>query len=168
VDDAMTRDEPRQWAIRDRSRAPLQRVYARSMRGNPTNAEAKLWWHLRRRLAQSGTHFRRQVQIGRYIADFVSHGAKLIIEADGGQHVTNVESDLERSKVFEAHGYRVLRYWNNDVLANIDGVLEDIQRALASTPTSDPSPQGGGEKSPTPAARVLQAGGGEPRGSESA
>jgi very-short-patch-repair endonuclease len=117
------------------------------MRANPTDAETKLWRHLRR-LALSGTHFRRQVQIGRYIADFVSHAAKLIIEVDGGQHGVNSASDAERTKLLEAHGYRVLRYWNNDVLSNIDGVLEDIQRAITSTPTPDPSPQGGGEKNP--------------------
>src|SRR5215207_6040647 len=117
----MTRDQPRQWAIRDRNRIPRQRLHARSMRKQPTDAEAKLWWHLRR-LAPAGTHFRRQVQIGRYIADFVSHGAKLIIEVDGGQHAANLASDRERTKLFETQGYRVLRYWNNEVLANIDGV----------------------------------------------
>jgi very-short-patch-repair endonuclease len=162
----MTHNEPRQWAIRDRNWLPRQRLLARSMREKPTDAEAKLWWHLRRRLAPNGTHFRRQVQVGRHIADFVSHGAKLIIEVDGGQHATNIASDLKRTKVFEAHGYRVLRYWNNEVLANIEGVLEDIQRALASTPTPDPSPQGGGEKNstpapPTPDPSPPQAGGGE-------
>ncbi len=115
------------------------------MRANPTDAERKFWLHLRHRLTASGTHFRRQVQIGRYIADFVSHKAKLVIEIDGGQHVERAASDAERTKVFETHGYRVLRYWNNDVLSNIDGVLDDIQRAMTSTPTPDPSPQGGGE-----------------------
>src|SRR5688572_23954005 len=75
-------DEPRTWAIRDRARAPRQRDYARSLRANPTDAEQKLWWHLRRRLATTGTHFRRQVQIGRYVADFVNHKAKLVIEVD--------------------------------------------------------------------------------------
>jgi very-short-patch-repair endonuclease len=115
------------------------------MRANPTDAEQKLWWHLRHRIAKTGTHFRRQVQIGRYIADFASHKAKLIIEVDGGQHGERSASDAERTRLFEANGYRVLRYWNNEVLANIEGVLEDIQRALMSTPTPDPSPQGGGE-----------------------
>ena len=116
------------------------------MRENPTDAEQRLWWHLRHRLAKTGTHFRRQVQIGRYIADFVSHKAKLIIEVDGGQHASRAKSDDDRTKLFEAHGYRVLRYWNNDVLKNTDGVLADIQRAITSTPTPDPSPQGGGER----------------------
>jgi len=120
-------------------------MYARNMRANPTDAEQKLWRHLRHRIAKTGTHFRRQVQLGRYIADFASHKAKLITEVDGGQHGERAAPDAERTRWFEKNGYRVLRYWNNDVLSNVDGVLEDIQRALTSTPTPDPSPQGGGE-----------------------
>jgi very-short-patch-repair endonuclease len=147
----MARDEPRTWAIRDRTRVPRQRVYAREMRANPTDAEQKLWRHLRHRLAAGGAHFRRQVQIGRFIADFASHRAKLIIEVDGGQHASRIAIDGERTKLFHEHGYRVLRYWNNDVLSNVDGVIEDIQQAIAATPTPDPSPQGGGEKHPTTA-----------------
>jgi very-short-patch-repair endonuclease len=91
------------------------------------------------------THFRRQVRIGRYIADFVCHSARLVVEVDGGQHAVRTAADQERSKVLEANGYRVLRFWNNDVLTNIDGVLEEIQRAMTTTPTPNPSPQGGGE-----------------------
>jgi very-short-patch-repair endonuclease len=116
------------------------------MRAEPTDAEYKLWWHLRHRLKASGTHFRRQVRIGRYIADFVSHGARIVIEVDGGQHAVNADADMERTKSLEGNGYRVLRFWNNDVLTNIDGVLEEIQRAITTTPTPNPSPQGGGEQ----------------------
>jgi very-short-patch-repair endonuclease len=116
------------------------------MRAEPTDAEYKLWWHLRHRLKASGTHFRRQVRIGRYIADFVSHGARIVIEVDGGQHAVNADADMERTKSLEANGYRVLRFWNNDVLTNIEGVLEEIQRAITTTPTPNPSPQGGGEQ----------------------
>jgi very-short-patch-repair endonuclease len=115
------------------------------LRAKPTDAERKLWWHLRRRLKTPDTHFRRQVRIGRYIADFASHGARLVIEVDGGQHATQTDADTERTKALEANGYRVLRFWNNDVLANIDGVLEEIQRAITTTPTPNPSPQGEGE-----------------------
>jgi very-short-patch-repair endonuclease len=116
------------------------------MRRDPTEAEQKLWWHLRHRLPLPGTHFRRQVQIGRFIADFVCHERRLAIEIDGGQHATTAEADTKRTARLEADGYRVLRFWNNDVLSNIDGVLGEIQLALATTPTPDPSPQGGGEK----------------------
>src|ERR1700688_1834965 len=139
-------DEPRIWARLDRSiAAPPQRALARQMRAEPTDAERMLWWHLRRRLKTPDTHFRRQVRIGRYIADFASHGARLVIEVDGGQHATQTDADMERTKALEANGYRVLRFWNNDVLTNIDGVLEEIQRAITTTPTLNPSPQGGGE-----------------------
>ena len=113
--------------------------------GAPTEAERKLWWHLRHRLLTPGTHFRRQVRIGRYIADFACHATRIVVEVDGGQHGTASAADEARTKVLEANGYRVLRYWNNDVLTNIDGVLEDIVSAITTTPTPNPSPQGGGE-----------------------
>jgi very-short-patch-repair endonuclease len=115
--------ESRIWARQDRVKRLPQRAFARVMRAAPTEAEQKLWWHLRRRLAIPGTHFRRQVRIGRYIADFVCHAKR------GGQHGLSAVDD-ERTKVLEAHGYRVLRYWNNDVLTNVDGVLEDILTKL--------------------------------------
>src|SRR6266404_8318021 len=139
------RDEPRIWAIRDRSIVPRQRQLAQQMRAAPTEAERKLWWHLRHRLPTPGTHFRRQVRIGRYIADFACHAKRIVIEVDGGQHDRSA-ADERRTKVLEANGYRVLRYWNNDVLSNIEGVLEDVVRAIPTTPTPNPSPQGGGEQ----------------------
>jgi very-short-patch-repair endonuclease len=118
------------------------------MRLTPTEAERKLWWHLRHRLpVEATTHFRRQVRLGRYIVDFASHRACLVIEVDGGQHAERTAQDLERTRFIESHGYRVLRYWNNDVLTNINGVLEDILSAITTTPTPNPSPQGGGEQS---------------------
>jgi very-short-patch-repair endonuclease len=139
-----TSDE-RVWAIQDRSAAPPNSVRARTMRAAPTEAERKLWWHLRHRLRLPNTHFRRQVRLGGYIVDFASHAARLVIEVDGGQHVERSSADAARTEFLKAEGYRVLRYWNNDVLANIDRVLEDIHRAITTTPTPNPSPQGGGE-----------------------
>src|SRR5260370_34063041 len=117
-----------------------QRRFARAMRRAATDAEGSLWWHLRYSLDLKGSHFRRQVQIDRYIVDFVCHGKKIIIEVDGGQHGNQLAADAQRTKIIEANGYTVLRYWNNDVLSNTDGVLEDIQRALVGTPTPNPSP----------------------------
>jgi very-short-patch-repair endonuclease len=125
---------------------PPQRVFARHMRTTPTAAERKLRWHLRRRFPLEGSHFRRQVQIGPYITDFACHRLKLVIELDGGQHGSQIEKDDARTVRLESEGYRVLRFWNNDVLSNIDGVLTEIQNATTTTPTPDPSPQGGGEK----------------------
>src|SRR5438034_3162874 len=139
-------EEPRTWAKRDCSIVSPADVFSRTMRKAPTDAERKLWWHLRHRLPMQGTHFRRQARIGRYIADFASHGAKLAIEIDGSQHVERAAADAERTKFLEAEGYRVLRFWNNEVLSDIDGVLEAIQNALTTTPTPDPSPPGGGER----------------------
>jgi very-short-patch-repair endonuclease len=79
--------EMRIWARRDRTVSrPPSHHNARRMRASPTEAERKLWWHLRYRLELPGTHFRRQVRLGRYIVDFASHQVRLVIEVDGGQH----------------------------------------------------------------------------------
>jgi very-short-patch-repair endonuclease len=115
------------------------------MRSAPTEAERKLWWHLRHRFPTPETHFRRQVRIGRYIADFVCHTKRIVVEVDGSQHGLRSGADEERTKIIEAHGYQVLRYWNNDALTNIDAVLADILSKITATPTPNPSPQGGGE-----------------------
>ena len=125
-------DTRRIWARRDRSvpRPPARR-FARELRATPTDAERKLWWHLRYRLAVPGTHFRRQVRLGRYIVDFVSHQARLVIEVDGGQHAEST-ADVARTRFIESQGYRVLRFWNHDVLRNVDGVLEVIQSEISS------------------------------------
>jgi very-short-patch-repair endonuclease len=140
-------DEPRIWALRDRGRVAPQTVLARAMRRVPTDAEKKLWWHLHR-LSLKGLHFRRQVRLGPYIADFASHRARVVIEVDGGQHEGNA-ADAVRTKFIERQGYRVLRFWNNDVLRNIEGVLEVIQAAvdvasLGGAAHSSPPPCGEG------------------------
>jgi very-short-patch-repair endonuclease len=136
--------EPRVWATRDRAAVPVNRIRARAMRAEPTVAERKLWWHLRHRLALPTSHFRRQVHLGRYIVDFASHSLKIVIEIDGGQHATQHKQDAMRTKFLESEGYRVLRFWNNEVLGNIDGVLEVIQSACLTTPTPAPPHKGEG------------------------
>ena len=94
-----------------------------------TDAERILWFRLRgRRLA--GWKFKRQVPIDRFIVDFVCADAKLIVELDGGQHAVRTRQDEERTRTLEAMGYLVLRFWNNDVLGNIEGVLVTIQAEL--------------------------------------
>ena len=136
--------ESRVWATRDRSVVPVNRTRARVMRLEPTQAERKLWWNLRHRLALPTSHFRRQVHLGRYIVDFASHGLKIVIEIDGGQHATQHKQDALRTKFLESEGYRVLRFWNNEVLGNIDGVPEVIQSACLTTPTPAPPHKGEG------------------------
>ncbi len=120
-----------------------QQQFARRMRAQPTDAERVLWQRLRHDIALVGSHFRRQALVGPFIVDFASRKAKLVIELDGGQHDWQQASDAWRTRQIEAAGYRVLRFWNNDVLGNLEGVLNEIQRPLP--PTPDPSPQGGGE-----------------------
>jgi very-short-patch-repair endonuclease len=86
------------------------------------------------------------VPFGPYVVDFICIEAKLIVEADGGQHAEEADADRVRTQYFESVGYRVLRFWNNDVLQNLDGVLETIACGLAiKTPSPQPSPQGESE-----------------------
>jgi very-short-patch-repair endonuclease len=105
---------------------------ARALRALSTNAEAKLWNRLRARML-GGHKFARQVPIGRFVADFICREQRLIIEADGGQHADN-PNDTMRDEWLRRHRYRVLRFWNHDVLTNTDGFLEAIAAALDQTP----------------------------------
>jgi primosomal protein N' (replication factor Y) len=107
----------------------MNRSLARRLRSNPTEAERRLWHHLRRRQL-GGFRFRRQHPIGSYITDFVCLAARLIVEVDGGQHADS-PADIRRTAWLESRGYRVLRFWNSDVLTNTDGVLTVIRDALA-------------------------------------
>ena len=98
---------------------------ARSLRASSTEAEQKLWSILRGRQLD-GAKFRRQVSIDRYFADFACQTLRLIVEVDGSQHIDRRVYDDERTVRLEALGWRVIRFWNNDVLANIEGVADAI------------------------------------------
>ena len=100
---------------------------ARKLRANQTDAEERLWLHLRGRRLE-GQKFVRQFQIDHYVADFACRTARLAIELDGGQH--DAARDTARTAIIDTYGYRVLRFWNNDVLANTEGVLEAIRQEL--------------------------------------
>ncbi|MEH6661587.1 MAG: endonuclease domain-containing protein [Parasphingorhabdus sp.] len=100
---------------------------ARRLRRDMTEAERKLWSRLRNRQLDN-VKFVKQCPVGPYIADFAARSQRLVIELDGGQHSEG--KDAERTRVIEAHGYRVIRFWNNDVMVNIDGVLETIVREI--------------------------------------
>jgi len=121
---------------------------AKALRRNQTDAERVLWFQLRgRRL--DGLKFKRQVPIDKYIVDFCCSEARLIIELDGGQHATRISEDENRTRILEAMGYLVLRFWNNDVLQNTEGVLEEILNTLqhrSEPPHPDPLPNGEREK----------------------
>jgi len=108
---------------------PALQEYAREMRHEATDAEHWLWQRLRdRRLL--GVKFRRQVPIGHYIVDFVCKERRLVVEIDGSQHQGQQGYDEHRTAFLEQQGYRVVRYWNNEVLAQGEAVLEDLIRVL--------------------------------------
>ncbi|MEP7186022.1 MAG: DUF559 domain-containing protein [Rhodanobacter sp.] len=117
---------------------------ARGLRQTSTDAERKLCYRLRNRNF-AGHKFRRQHEIDHYIVDFVCNEAILIVELDGGQHAEQLKYDDRRTRHLEAKGYRVLHFWNNDALMNIESMLEVILEALAS-PAPHPSPLPAGER----------------------
>jgi len=123
----------------------MDKIKARELRKNPTEDERTLWRDLR--LHQfDGNKFRRQQPIGKYIVDFVCFEKKLIVKVDGGQHSEQVVYDSERNEWSERQGFRILRFWNNQVLKEIDAVKERIMEALSSysyTPHLNPPPQEG-------------------------
>ncbi len=102
---------------------------ARKLRNDPTEAEKRLWSHLRASRF-CGAKFTRQHQVGDFIADFACRSLRIAIELDGGQHAENA-ADHARTKLIEAHGYRLIRFWNNDVLGNTEGVLQIIAQEIA-------------------------------------
>jgi very-short-patch-repair endonuclease len=112
---------------------------ARSLRKQSTDTEHFLWRHLRDRQVE-GFKFRRQQPVGRYIVDFVNLEKKVVIELDGGQHAVD-PSDKMRDEWLRSEGYQVLRFWDNEVFSNLEGVLENIRGALL-TPHPGPLPQG--------------------------
>jgi very-short-patch-repair endonuclease len=135
-----------------------------------TEAERRIWQILRWHQTE-GYKFRRQVPIGRYIADFVCHETRLIVEIDGSQHDRSSPQEAERTAFLQNEGYRMLRFWNNEVLEHIDGVHQMIGEALGGiTPTQSaldtPSPsmgegRGGGEAAASKAP-ARDGGGGTP------
>jgi very-short-patch-repair endonuclease len=113
-----------------------QSMIARRLRRAGTDAEQILWRALR--AGALPWKFRRQHPIGRRVADFACPARKLAIELDGGQHLTRQEEDAARSAELLARGWRVIRFWNNDVIGNLDGVPEVVRRALEESPTATP------------------------------
>ncbi len=109
---------------------PKTKHQAIRLRKESTLAERKLWSRIRN--DQLGVTFRRQHAVGNYIPDFSSPKAKLIIELDGSQHLEQVDYDVERTKYLESQGYKVIRFWNNDVMKDIESVIRAIILAIES------------------------------------
>ncbi len=118
---------------------------AKTLRTHQTDAELRLWYHLRAHRFM-GLKFKRQKPLGRFIVDFICMERGLIIELDGGQHADDVLRDQQRDVWFGEQGYTVLRFWNNDVMQNLEGVLERIRDAVALSPGPSPA-SGRGEPS---------------------
>jgi len=112
---------------------------ARRLRRRSTDSGQHLWRHLRDRQIE-GLKFRRQQPIGQYVVDFVNLEKKVVVELDGGQHALHPDDKI-RDKWLRAEGYKVLRFWDNEVFSNLEGVLENIRNALL-TPHPVPLPQG--------------------------
>jgi very-short-patch-repair endonuclease len=114
---------------------------ARHLRRDMTEPERRLWWNLRR-IRSGGSHFRRQAPVGPYFADFACHQIRLAIEIDGGTHASTASAirDESRSSYFRSHGYRVLRFWNYDVMSDIESVMTVIQLTIGEQVEMNPPP----------------------------
>ncbi len=134
------------------SMSTTQRDRARALRKGMTDAERRLWYHLR--AGRLGVHVRRQAPIGPYIVDFAAIDRRLVVELDGGQHAEPDQADYDKARTayLEGRGFRVLRFWNNEVLENTEGVLERILEALSNSSALStlsprpPPPRGEGEE----------------------
>lgn len=111
---------------------------AKALRSNQTDAEQRLWYHLRAHRFM-GLKFKRQKPLGRYIVDFVCLERRLIIELDGGQHAEQAAYDQHRDAWLRSQGYTVLRFWNNEVMQQLEGVLEQIRGTLSLSPAPSPA-----------------------------
>jgi len=117
---------------------------AKNLRNRPTEAEKLLWRHLRAKQLE-GLKFRRQQPIDNYVVDFVCFEKRIVIEIDGGQHAIQRDKDIVRDKYLIENEFKILRFWNNEVLQNIEGVLEVIRENCLCHPPLSPLPSKGGE-----------------------
>jgi len=112
----------------------MKSTQARTLRQNSTDAERKLWAIVRGRRLK-GFKFRRQQPLGLYVVDLICFEKRLIVEVDGGQHAERAQADARRTHWLETEGFRILRFWNNEVLGNPEGVSEAILTALRESPS---------------------------------
>ena len=137
-------------SVRQTKARPMSLDRAKQLRKDMTDAERFAWQRMRYR--QIGGHkFRRQVPLGPFVADFVCLECRLIVELDGGQHAERIKADGDRTRWLQGQGFKVLRFWNNDVLRDWDAVAEVIWENVRSlTPHPNPPPQGGREPERNP------------------
>jgi very-short-patch-repair endonuclease len=122
---------------------------AKNLRKTSTFAERLLWRHLRAKQVE-GYKFRKQEPIGNYVVDFVCYEKRIIIEVDGSQHQIKTDKDRIRDEWLKKQGFRVLRFWNNEVLRNTEGVYQVIKESCLSHPPPTPSHRGRGKTGPLP------------------
>ncbi len=139
------------WGRMFKRATPKDISRSRQLRSNATEAERLLWWKLRE-LKKLGHHFRRQAPFRSYTLDFVEHNCQIVIELDGGQHNTNEHRahDQRRDKLLKSQGYSTLRFWNNDVLENLDTVVDTIIAALKKRKHRPPPARGSRPLAPSP------------------
>ena len=135
---------------------------AKNLRNNPTDAERRLWQKLRHRQFK-GFKFRRQYPVGPYIADFACIETRLIIELDGGQHAVNTAADLARDRFLASRGFRVIRFWNNQVLLETESVVDAILLVLHAPTLALPRKRGRELLTPSPARSAGEGRGGGKR-----
>jgi very-short-patch-repair endonuclease len=124
--------------------------HARELRARCIDAETKLWAHLRAR-RMPGTKFRRQFPIAGFIADFANPEVRLVVELDGGQHLEQAEYDAQRSQRLARQGYRIVRFWNDEVMTRLDDVLAEISKHILTPPQPSPAGRGGSPARQEPA-----------------
>ena len=144
------------WGEMKRSYTQQTLERAKTLRQSQTDAEGLLWHYLRRKQLD-GYKFRRQQPIGPYIVDFACMSRKLVIELDGGQHAERHAYDEKRDDYLRGKGYRILRFWNNEVFQNCMDVLEAVYQALVSPPPHQPSPDGSASATPPQGGSDLEA-----------
>jgi very-short-patch-repair endonuclease len=145
----------------DKAYDPTPTIRARTLRNDATPAERRLWTALRNRQIE-GVRFNRQVPVGPFICDFVARSVKLVVEADGGQHGEAIDYDEARTRYLEARGYKVLRFWNDEIMRNLNGVVTTILNALVDLRAIPPlPPEWEGKRPEGPKGRAFRSGNGE-------
>jgi very-short-patch-repair endonuclease len=131
-------DRDKEWFRENDKGYSRPTTRSRELRQNATEAERKLWGALRSRQVR-GVRFNRQFPVGQFICDFASREKRLVVELDGGAHALTQQYDARRTQFLESEGYQVIRFWNNEVMDNLEGVITRIEEMLDNMPSPGPS-----------------------------